>query len=287
MEQEREQQRQTYRICRLGFAILSVGLLLASLETLLALSRLFFPHPVLARIVNAPWFQWVGAPIVWGTLVGFYLLWGRWSDPGWQRRAGLLVLMGVVDAVLWLLDHSDDLGLRLSEVGHEWFRHELGMALGWAEFALMAALACEMMAHLGIEQAREAGKATRSLAATGAAVWFLSFVNQTDWTHQNPWPLVHKPIASIEALLLDLGSHMIWAITLIQVTALTFATTKQISRALQEMDIEDQDHDLLKSPSDQEFGLLKPKYGDSPLDSDNPYAAPKADEFGDGGRYGL
>ncbi len=119
MDLERERQRQTYQLCRLGFAILSLALLLACFSSLLYLTPFFVGRGPVVWFRQMSWSRWIDAPIVWGSLVGTYLLWGRWSEPGWQRRAGLLVLMGLVDAVLWFLEHGADLGLRLSEVGHE------------------------------------------------------------------------------------------------------------------------------------------------------------------------
>ena len=112
MDLEREQERQTYRLCRLGFAILSFALVVACLTTILILPRLFGGRGVPALAAELGVVDWVDAPVVWGSLVGTYLLWGRWDNPSWQRRSGLLVVMGVVDVVLWLLEHGGDLGLR-------------------------------------------------------------------------------------------------------------------------------------------------------------------------------
>lgn len=253
METEYEKQRLTYQLCRLGFGFVSFALLLASATTVIALARLFLGPGHVEWIVQSAFWRWIDVPIVWGGLVGTYLLWGRWPDSGWQRRAGLLLVMSLVDAVLWFLDHGDAMGLQLSEVGHEWLRHEFGQALGWAEFALFASLASDLMAHLGVENAREAGKATRSLAATGAAVWMVVFLERTNWS---AWPLQDRGISSFQSLLLWLGAEMLWAITLIQVTALSIAATRQVGAVLAEMEREADFHDLLKSPSDTDFGLL-------------------------------
>lgn len=254
MDQERDQERHTYAICRAGFGILSFALLLACLTTILSLTGLFMIRFPLGRLTKTAIWHWRDVPIVWGSLLGCYLLWGRWSHAGWQRRSGLLVMMCLVDTILWFLDHGGELGLYFTEVGHEWLRGELGVALGWAEFALIASLAGDLMAHLGVEQAPEAGKATRSLAATGAVVWLLFFFEQTAWHLR--WPLKQRGIGSIEAYLLFLGYNMIWTITLIQVTALTIATSRQAGRVLAEMEREDQDDDLLKPPSDAHLSLL-------------------------------
>lgn len=262
-EWEYEQQRTTYALCRLGFGIVSAALVLACFSTLLTFLAVFgFRHVVRAIVTTQAW-HWIDAPIVWGSLVGTYLLWGRWRQRGWQRRSGLLVLMCFVDGTLWLLEHAVELGIHEGEVRHEWMRSQLGQALGWAEFTLMARLACDLLAHLGIDQAPEAGKATRSLAATGAVVWFICFLRRTRF---DTWPLVDQGINSAETLLLTMGVHMIWSITLIQVTALTIAATRQTSRALREMEREHQDQGMLRSASER---------GEFPGPS--PSAKPKSD----------
>jgi hypothetical protein len=51
-------------------------------------------------------------------------------------------------------------------------------------------------------------------------------------------------------MLLHLGSELIWTIALIQVTALIIACARQSIRVLKEMDREDQDHELLRLPSE-------------------------------------
>src|SRR5262249_37844510 len=147
-----------------------IVLLLAQITQFGAPPRLF-----LERITSQWWWPWLGTPVVWGSLIGTYLLWGRWSDSGWQRRVGLLIAMGLVDVFLWGLEPGETRGRQLGEVGHRWLRGPLGEALGGAEFALLASLAGDVMGHLGVEPAREASKSTRSLAATGAVVWMLLF----------------------------------------------------------------------------------------------------------------
>ncbi|MDR3638739.1 MAG: hypothetical protein P4L84_33340 [Isosphaeraceae bacterium] len=247
-EIEHEQQRLTYSLCRVGFGILSFALVLACFTSLLWLLPWFGARNVVRAIVNTRAWAWIDVPIVWGSLVGTYLLWGRWRERGWQRRSGLLLLMCFVDSALWFLEHATDLGIHEGEVGHEWLRNQLGQALGWAEFTLIAGLACDLLAHLGVDQAPEAGKATRSLAATGAVVWLILFLKRTAW--RKGWPLLDGGIDSPETLLLTMGSHMIWAITLIQVTALTIAATRQTTRILRDMEREHQEHEMLRSSSE-------------------------------------
>jgi hypothetical protein len=269
MEQELESQRQTYQLCRLGFGILAASLILACFTSIVSLMPLFGCRAIMIWIVKHAWWNWIGTPVVWGCLIGTYLLWGRWTEPGWQRRVILLIAMELVDVMLWALEHGEVLGAGLGEVGpqaarlgHEWLRDSLGQALGWGEFALIAGLAGDLMAHLGVEPAREASRSTRSLAATGAVVWMIQFCLRTSWARG--WPLLARPIGrSPEILLLYLGSQMIWTITLIQVTALTIAATRETSRTLAEMDLEYRRDDLFPSPSESFADLLAPTHDGS------------------------
>jgi hypothetical protein len=253
MDQEREQERRTYRLCRLGFGLLALTLAVACFLQLVELSPLFLGRRGFFGLRGSAVGWWLAVVLTWGLLPGAYLLWGRWSEAGWQRRAGLLVLMGMVDIVLWLIRFGEALGLRTGDFGHEWLRDSLGAALGWAELALTAGLACEMLVHLGVAAAAETGKATRSLAATGAVVWMLWFCQVTDW---GVWPLAERKPFPRESLLVYMGWTMIWTITLLQVTALTVAATRQCTRVLAQMDAEDAENDPLRPPSERDDGGL-------------------------------
>jgi hypothetical protein len=255
MDLEREQLRKTYQVCRLGFAFLSVALGLACVTAILPLLANF--HPDLAilfiRFVRSSWYAWISVPITWGSLIGATLLWGRWEHVGWQRRVGLLLVMCLVDTVLWFFEHAPAMGIPDLDIGHQWLRGNLGEALGWAEFALLAALSCDYLDHLGLEQARDSGKSARAMAATGAVLWMLLFCERTDWAAS--WPLRQRPGIAPEEHLLYLGFSLIWAITLMQVTALTISATRQSGYVLDEMQREDEANDPLRSPSDSEDHL--------------------------------
>jgi hypothetical protein len=244
---EREQLHRTYQLCRLGFGILAVALLIACFVSILEVFATFHPHLV-SQVFKYEWVKWIDIPIVWGSLIGTTLLWGRWEQVSWQRRSGLLLVMCLVDVGLWFLDRGEALGLRDGELGHRWLRINFGQALGWAEFALAASLSSDFLLHLGIEPARESGKSARSMAATGAVLWMLLFCEQTDWS--GGWPLQPMRRPPFPSLLLRHGSVLIWTITLIQVTALVVSATRQSGHALKEMRCEDDDHDLLRSRSD-------------------------------------
>lgn len=252
MQELRDQERLTYTLCRTGFGVLSLGLIIATASTLLSLPGAF-GRGVLPALLGSDFWFWLSSVIPWSCLVGAYLLWGRWDHPSWQRRTGLFLVLNLVDVILWLAENGGRFGFLAGEFGHEWFQHNLGQALGWAEFALIASLSSDILVHLGIHRASEAGKATRSLAATGAAVWMLLFLLRTDW--KGGWPLGVRRVFNMEILLLYLGSTLLWTVSLIQATSLALAATRQCHEVVKEIRRDDEHQGLFPSPSENDFGL--------------------------------
>ena len=215
-------------------------------------------------------------PITWGSLLGVTLLWGRFEHAGWQRRVGLLLVMSLVDAGFWFLDHGAALGLAEGDLGHDWLRENVGQALGWAEFALMAGLSCEYLEHLGVEYARESGKSTRSMAATGAVVWLLLFCQRTNWS--GGWPLVPHRIRSIEeypalpGVPPDLGDHS-------DAGDVPGPLRRRGCRAhvLAEMKLEDEANDPFKPPVGVDQGAGRPR-GLTPGAREAPQQTPAHDD---------
>ncbi len=176
---EREHFRKTYQLCRLAFLITALALVLASFTSLLAMYALF-DHRLYLWMKESAFFRWTSAPIVWGCVIGATLLLGRWDHVSWQRRTGLFLVMNLVDLGLWFISHADDMGPEVGAFGHRWLRDSMGIALGWGEFALLSSLTCDYLTHLGVDYASDSDKSTRSMAATGAMVWLLSFCQRTN-----------------------------------------------------------------------------------------------------------
>ena len=244
---EREQLRKTYQICRIGFAITAVALVLACFYSLLSLYGRF-DRGLDTWIRESGLGQWIDAPIVWGCLIGATLLWGRWDHVSWQRRAGLFLVMNLVDVVLWFIAGPTRWGPRLGEFGHEWLRISLGTLSGGENSRLLSSLACDYLTHLGVEHARESDKSTRSMAATGAMVWLLYFCQHTNWRRRLAAPIPPGPGA--RSFLVFYGYHLIWTITLIQVTALVVSAVRQSTTVLEEIERDDQESDLLAPRSE-------------------------------------
>ncbi|WP_435005407.1 hypothetical protein P12x_003289 [Tundrisphaera lichenicola] len=249
--EERVLLRRRLRRLYLGFSILGLALVLASLSILGHLILLFSGRGGvgLGRLMGVPLLDLVEeAAIVWCSLIGVALLWGRWPDQNWQRRSGLLLMMCLVDLVQWSIDNAAMLGLTEAPFGHEWFRMSLGTALGWSQFALIASLAADMAAHLGVPHALDFGKSARSLATTGAMVWFMYFYFATDWTTPI-WPL-HRRGNNAGQIMLYLGWLVLYAINLVQITALTLLAGRSCGRTLREMSEEDRRNDHIPSRSE-------------------------------------
>lgn len=249
-EMERDSLRLTYRISSLAFAILAIALALATMDIMVFLVEIFGGRQLVIGIRQQTWWKRLDVPIVWGSLAGVYLLWGRSTARDWQRKAGGLLVMSLVDAGLVLLKYAGQLGIT-APIGHEYFRESLGQALAWPEFMLIASLACDFMARLGVDRAAEASKSTRSLAITGAFLWTMHFVMTTNWEWKQLWPLRPLGMLNRNTLLLFIGTHMIWATLLVQVTAMTFAASRRASRVLAQMKHEDMELDQFSSRHDE------------------------------------
>jgi hypothetical protein len=260
MDLEPELPRSRYRLCAAGFALTALAMGLLCLDAALHLLFLLTRDLRIAAIGDQSWYTWlVGAPITWGSLIGSYLLWGRWSEPSWQRRSGLLVLMNGFDLLTWFLHNAEALGLPFDPqlqrllTEHAWFLATLTRALGWAELAVCASLATDVLVHLERPGAPAAGQSARIFIAAGAAALVLSFLLQTDWDRNRLWPLARQPIMTPSIFLMTLVSSFLLTVSSLQVTALSFEASRFCRRLLAEWRQADQrPHDLLRSRSESE-----------------------------------
>jgi hypothetical protein len=249
MDFEREEQRGRYRLCRVGFGLIALGLGLLLVNSALWLAFLLTSaHDILTLLKNPLWDWVVGAPITWTTLIGSYLLWGRSTDPSWQRRAALLVIMNGIDMINWAVRHGDALGLRLGPVGHDWLRSQVSEGLGWAEFLLFTSMAVDMLEQLGKNPSAETGAAARSLSTIGLVFWAIVFMTATDWT--SGWPLEHRQMGQDKWILILFGTSLLTTITSLQVAVLCGSAFLHCGRVLAEMNQEDLAEDLLRSRSE-------------------------------------
>lgn len=228
-----------YRSCRPGFFLLAAGLLVVCAVDVPALGCRLMGPPVHFRFWR--WMSESGATTLvravapWTTLAGSALLWAAWDSSGWRRRAGLLMTMCLFDVGSWILDLGDPNFQRPDA----FLRSQIGAALGWAQFSLLAGLAGEILTHLGIDSAGESARASRSLAATGATVWLLLFVEIADL--RGGWPLRPNAWISPHVHLLGLGSDVLHAVCLVQTTALAASAFRRLNDELRRIDSEESD----------------------------------------------
>jgi hypothetical protein len=259
MDLEPVRNRLRYRLCSAGFALTALGLGLLCADSALHLLLSLSADSRIRVILQNHWYSWlVGAPITWGSLVGSYLLWGRWPHPTWRRRAGLLVLMNSFDLLTWSLRHGGDLGLwndgavRRLLAEHEWFLMNLTWALGWAELALFAGLAADVLAHLEMPGALKAGQTARVFIVAGAAAQVLLFLLLTDWQKDRLWPLPCRGGGDPLIYLIFLGSSFLLTISSLQVTALSMVACRYCQNLLVEWRLADREYDPLKSRSESD-----------------------------------
>ena len=225
--------RARYRLCRAGFALAALGLALMSLDSACWLLTQFTRWFELLQLLRSPAWDWtVGVTITASTLLGPLLLWGRWSEPHWQRRAGVLVVLNLVDVGYWAWRHGDLFGLwRGAMPPHWWLSTMLIIGSSWVQFGLFGSLAADLSAHLGAKPAPEAGQRARALAAAGAGVWLVALWHLTNWRR---WPLT--PQFSPLGPLIWTGMTALRALAAFQVAALCLAACRDCARMLRDLD---------------------------------------------------
>lgn len=243
IEHRHDDYLKTYRLSRTAFLFLAIGLVpTAMLRILFVVGQL--DRRIFGLLQQLPGLEWLPTLTTWTILVGVTLLWGRWDNASWQRRTSLLMSLCLVDVAIWFLDLSDPRGVGDSA----WFREQVGNALGWAEFALLASLSGDLLTHLGVEQADESAKSTRSLSASGAMIWLLLFYETANL--RDGWPIKLNPQVPRQTVLLDLGTELIWTVCLIQVTALVVAALRQTDRQVRDMEAETPEDELFTLPDE-------------------------------------
>ena len=240
-----------YRLSRLGFLLMAVGLVPCCILEVATLAGALC-NPRLVR-----WIEHSGVKVIldtttpWVTLAGSTILWTAWETTTWRRRAGLLMTMCLVDVACWFINLGDPNNLG----EYAYFRDQFQSAMGWAQFALIASLSGDLLGHLGVEEAEESSKSTQSLASTGAVIWMLLFLETTNL--RAGWPLQKAPAIGFHTWILALGSFVIRTICLLQVTALVLAAVQRLN------DVDGSDDETTRprggdgSSPDGEFGLFE------------------------------
>lgn len=199
-----EEHANRYRICQWAFALVALGVLLRAVDVALHLAFFFHPRVFLAipgQLFEHPVYQCaVKGTLCVALLLGPYLLWGRWSEPAWKRRNGLLLTIALVDIILWVLDNEDILGMRLIGDHHKWLRLHVARAISWLQIYLGTLVVADFLAHL--DKPREARGAHTILGflAAGVCLWILYMIRQTAW--MAGWPLAQVPLDPLALIVL-------------------------------------------------------------------------------------
>jgi hypothetical protein len=246
MDLEFDDPKPRYRLCQLGFGLIALALALLSVDLVCVLAMTFAPMQGLKALLDNPAWTWlVSTPITWASLIGSYFLWGRWNEPSWQRRAGLLVLLNASDAVFWALNHAQELGLAEKAFPYSWIRAQITMGFGWVELLLIAGLATDVSLHLGKADASDGGRSARSLSLVGMGIWLFLFAVESTWLRM---PFRFR----LQMFLLHLGSLVLLTTASFQVTVLCAIASRQCKRFVAELNLREWDHDLLRSRSETE-----------------------------------
>lgn len=199
-----ESQRPRYLLASLGFGFLGVSLVLLVIGTLTPILGFLTENQALQGAVDRRWWTFaVHLPMSYGALVGSYLLWGRWPDPSWQRRAGLLLLMNLIDAVSATLLESEALGF---DAGLDVDSYPIALLTGlfsWLEFYLTASLAAEVGSQLARPTLADAGRLSERVALIALVIWTLFYGLRTNWAAG--WPPVAPRPQTAEEALIELG----------------------------------------------------------------------------------
>jgi hypothetical protein len=238
LENDRDRQRRSYYLSWIGFALITVWLMVSALYRTAYLLLIFTGHPPnVGRWLGVDTIEFTCITIwVWSRSIGSLFLWSAWPETTWKRRAGLFVMMSMADVGLWATQYCVQLGIRDQPADHEFVRMSLSMALGWARLILVAGLAGNFAEHVGYRRAQEFVKGATTTASTGAILWFFYFISQVNWTR--PGPLV--PVAMDSSLImLLLTTYVVMTICTIQLTLLSLLATRESMEAIRAMRQED------------------------------------------------
>lgn len=233
--------RGRYRLCRAGLAFNALGLAMLAVHNAagLAVNLRIGEELGLRRVVNShEWIAFFTTGITWSLLIGPYLLLGRWAEPHWRRRIGLLLMIGFLKIGTWLASNAVYFGLARVEPPHEWLRMQFIIGIGYIQFGLLAALAADVASHLGARLNPEGLRRARVLVALGMILWAVGLLNHTDWARG--WPLMpigFGPRNIFQIILLSLAIFLTRTLCALQGMLLSLVAIRECSGYLRELDV--------------------------------------------------
>lgn len=256
MDPETLDYRPRYRLSRLGFLLAGLASGLMTFDAAVHLATLLWPDWPLAGLVSAgTWHLGGGGTIVVAAVLGSYLLWGRWREPSWQARSGLLVLLALAGAVAWVLQQATALGLEGVDFPREWAYH-LRIGLRWGWMALLAGLAADVVVHLGREEGHDTRASIYALVLASAVIWGLDLLHHTEWA--GVWPPRRRPFWSPLTWPLWLALNGLRGLAGFFLTSLALLAARECTTLIRELDRTEAAHDLFPSPSEAAGAALLP-----------------------------
>ncbi len=257
MDLEHVDYRPRYRLCRVGLFLAAVASGVMASEDLGFLGFLLTLHRPIHEFLSSPGWLWFGGTaMAWTALLGSYLLWGRWSEPDWQKRSGTLVLIALCGVGVWVWQHREAFGL--FGQGHpqtDWTTEIARKGLRWGWLLLLTGLAADVAVHLGREEAQESRASLYALITAGMAVWVFHVINSTDWA--GGWPLRPGGFRQTTWLML-LGVTGLRSLSAFLVTALSLLASRECGRIVRELDQAEKGLDLFPTPSESGWGASPP-----------------------------
>lgn len=191
-----------YSLCLMGFILLAAGMTLRGIDVGLHL-WIFLTFGIrLIGVFEQDWYFWlVRGGWIAAQLAGPFLLWGRWPHRRWTVLTGLLIVAGLIDLGLWVVDLQQRGGPAVVALGdHLWLRLHLARAASWVQVGAGVGLAAAFLDHLGAHKDARRAERIGGFLMAGVPLWLLYFIHETAWS--NGWPLVQWGMDELGRILL-------------------------------------------------------------------------------------
>jgi hypothetical protein len=223
-----------YALCRLALGLAAVSCTIMTIDAAGHASPFFLRDPKLLQFFLDPnWALVAGSVLTWCALLGSLLFVGRWNEPNWRRRSGLMLLISVACLGMWVVRHAGLFGLIRGEAPYVQLRMQVTLGLRWIWMLLLIDLSADVAEHLGLASARRDRAAAR--VAVFVAVLFWGLVVLLVLPDILELPIRHGPMR-LRQLMLPLVGHILTrcaACFLTTITALSAA--RECSRILKEL----------------------------------------------------
>jgi hypothetical protein len=227
--------RPRYRLTGFGLALFSFSYLLLLFDVIVVLAGKFRLLPELDEVGRHTYWLWgVRAPIHALSLLGAYLLVGRWDTSSWRRKSVVLLILNAIEVVNWCLNHGAPLGVPPLPEAYRWSSDLLKLGMVWVGLAIYTSLVGDLLIHLGQRDALTTSRSTCAMSWTGFGLWSLLVLSCTEWT---VWPLQPRFLSRAEAQLARMNFHissLLLMIILFSVTIAGLTASRECARLVRD-----------------------------------------------------